>query len=64
MRKYPQMMELEGIFRKSGSIEEEELIIEELGKMDSVGVLQETETGTYCGYAVAGVIKKIFTKLS
>ena len=40
------------------------MIIEELGKMESVGVLKETETGPYCGYAVAGVIKKIFTKLS
>ena len=63
MRKYPQMMELEGIFRKSGSIEEEEEIIAALSEMTVVDVLKEPESGPYCGYAVAGVIKKIFTKL-
>ncbi len=31
--------------------------------MDKVGVLKPTENGMFCGYAVAGVIKKIFTKL-
>ncbi len=63
LRKYPQMLELEGIFRKSGSIEEEEEIIQELSQMTAVGVLKQPETGPYCGYAVAGVVKKLFTKL-
>lgn len=57
------MLKMEGIFRKAGSIEEEEEIIAQLGKKQQSGVLSEPETGPYCGYAVAGVIKKIFTKL-
>lgn len=32
--------------------------------MDSVGVIKNAESEPFCGYAVAGVIKKLFTKLS
>lgn len=56
-------MKLEGIFRKSGSIQEEEEIIEELAHLQKVEILKKYETKHYSGYAVAGVIKKFFTKL-
>lgn len=55
------MLNLEGIFRKSGSIEEEEEIIEELGKLGPGEELKNLDE--YSGYAVAGVVKKFFTKL-
>jgi hypothetical protein len=58
------MMELEGIFRKSGSAQEEQEIIEELGRMREAGVLGPGKSGPRCGYAVAGVIKKFFTRLT
>lgn len=54
-------MELEGIFRKSGSIEEEEEIIEELQKLGAGDQLKNLPN--YSGYAIAGVVKKFFTKL-
>lgn len=63
MRKYKDMMQLEGIFRKPGSIEDEEEIIKDLSSMKEIGGLRVPETGVYSGYAVAGVIKKFFTKL-
>lgn len=54
-------LELEGIFRKSGSIEEEEEIIEELGKLSDGEELKKL--ADYSGFAIAGVVKKFFTKL-
>jgi hypothetical protein len=42
MRENPKMMELEGIFRKSGSIEEEQEIISDIGKMSKAGLLEPT----------------------
>lgn len=54
-------LEMEGIFRKSGSIEEEEEIIVEMSKMAGVGPLKNIDE--FSGFAVAGVVKKFFTKL-
>lgn len=61
MKRNHAYLELEGIFRKSGSIEEEEEIIEELGKLNDGEELRNIEE--YSGYAIAGVVKKFFTKL-
>jgi hypothetical protein len=52
-------LELEGIFRKSGSIEEEEDLVRELFSKNEKYL--ETVTD---GYVVAGIIKKIFTNLT
>ena len=54
-------LELEGIFRKSGSIEDEEEIIEEMGKLNDGEELPKL--AEYSGFAIAGVVKKFFTKL-
>jgi hypothetical protein len=55
-------LEMEGIFRKSGSIEEEEDIIMQLTEMSAVSPLKNIDE--FSGYAVAGVVKKFFTKLT
>lgn len=61
LRAHPEFLELEGIFRKSGSIEEEEEIIEELVVLGADESLKNL--ANYSGYAVAGVVKKFFTKM-
>ena len=63
LRKYPEMMSQEGIFRKAGSVEEEDEIINSLPSLTKVGTLKMPETDMYSGYAIAGVIKKFFTSL-
>lgn len=55
----PKYLELEGIFRKSGSIEEEEDLVRELFNRNDKYL--ETVND---GYVIAGVIKKIFTNLA
>ena len=62
LKSHPNHLNLEGIFRKSGSIEEEEEIVAQLGKLQPGDQLKNTEE--YSGYAIAGVIKKFFTKLT
>jgi hypothetical protein len=61
LKKNVGFLELEGIFRKSGSIEEEEEIIDELAKLNDGEELHRL--GEYSGFAIAGVVKKFFTKL-
>ena len=61
LKTHQEFLDLEGIFRKSGSIEEEEEIIEELQKLGPGEQLKNLPN--YSGYAIAGVVKKFFTKL-
>lgn len=58
---HPHFLELEGIFRKSGSCEEVDEIIQQLGKMEAGDQLKNIEE--YSGYAIAGAVKKFFTHL-
>ena len=58
----PNFLSLEGIFRKSGAIDEEEMIIDELMDMKDEDSFKNIEE--YTGYSIAGVIKKFFTKLT
>lgn len=62
LKSHGNFLDLEGIFRKSGSIEEEEEIIAQLGKLMPGEQLKNIEE--FSGYAIAGVIKKFFTKLT
>lgn len=55
----PKFLDLEGIFRKSASIEDEEILVTELYKRNDKYI--ETVDD---GYVIAGVIKKIFTSLT
>ena len=40
MRKYPEMMSMEGIFRKAGSVEEQEEIIHNLPVLNKVSTIK------------------------
>ena len=69
LRQNPSFLKLEGVFRKAGSIEQEEQIIVELSKIignlpPNVDVERpKLNCAEYSGYSVAAVVKKFFTKL-
>ncbi len=67
MRKNPNYLKLEGVFRKAGSFDEEEQIIlafeKILGDKEGQAVNFTLEGLDITGYSLAAVIKKFFTKL-